>query len=107
MKDDTDLLNVAHKETKEETGLVAQKIKHLFDFFLSPGGLSEKKYFFLAIVDSNNALGFHGCDHEKKYIEVVTTSKRNAIAMLQKNEFTKADIIIAMQWFSLNEDKIF
>ena len=86
-------MDVAHRELMEETGLVAKQMHCVNSYLASPGGSTERFYFYWADVDSNDARGLHGLaeEHEDIRLHVPQSIFRNqeASPMLYFNVITR------------------
>lgn len=96
---------VAHREAKEETDCVLLSLLHIGDFFVSPGISSEQISLYCARVDSSNAGGIHGLDHEGEEIKVVVLPVEEAMRELFCR-INSTSSIIALQWLAANRDRV-
>lgn len=94
---------VATRELQEEAGLHCQNLHHLCDYWVSPGGSSERVYLFLAEVDASQAQGIHGLDQEDEDIRVFTVPFSEALAAVAQGQIDNSASIIAIQWLALNK----
>lgn len=99
-------LEVAIRETQEEAGLIPLHIIPICEYWVSPGGTSEKITLFCARVDASNAGGIHGLAEEGEDIRVLVYDVEEIYRMLEKGEISNAPILIALQWFKLNEANV-
>lgn len=99
-------LDVAVRELKEEANCEALDIFHVMDFHASAGAINEPVSLYCARVDSSNAHGVHGLDHEHEDIRVFTVDIVTAGQWLKDGVLTNAALIIALQWFVLNHDEV-
>jgi len=97
---------VAVRELKEEANCVALDIFHVMDWHASPGAINEPVALYCARVDSSNAEGIHGLDHEHEDIRVFTIDASLAREWLDGGTLSNATLIIALQWFVLNHEKL-
>ncbi|WP_162051840.1 NUDIX domain-containing protein [Pontibacter pamirensis] len=86
------------REIEEEIGYHVNKLEHLYTFYSSPGGATEKVTLFYAEVSEQHATG-GGSAHENEYIEIV----RYSVQELEKLETYDAKTIIAQQWVKLQQ----
>jgi ADP-ribose pyrophosphatase len=93
---------VAHRELAEETGLKADRILPVSSYLASPGGTSERMYFFLAEVDASQARGLHGLEHEHEDIKVQVMSRERAYNQVVSGGIDNASTVIGLQWLELN-----
>lgn len=97
---------VAYREAREEAGC---EIKHLItigEFFTTPGGSSERITLFCGIVDASGLGGIHGLDEEDEDIRVEVVSFDEAWALLESGAIDSAIPIIALQWLSMNRERL-
>lgn len=99
-------VEVAHRETLEETGCKLEALHFINEFYTTPGGVSERISLFCGKVDSTQIEGIHGLDHEDEDILVHCVPFDKAYQMVESNEIESAIPIIAIQWLALNKQKI-
>ncbi len=99
-------MDVAVRELKEEANCEALDIFHVMDWHASPGAVNEPLSLYCARVDSKDAHGVHGLDHEHEDIRVFTVDAATALEWLESGTLNNATLIIALQWFILNHDKL-
>lgn len=104
MQPDETPLEVVHRETQEEAGLAILDIVPIYDYFVSPGGTSEKVALFCAKIDASQAGGIHGLAEEGEDIRVHVISATDAFAALTAGEISNAATIIALLWLRLNKE---
>lgn len=93
---------VAHREGHEEAGLSFRELLPVAEVYTSPGGTTERVTIFCGWVDSHEAGGLHGLDHEHEDILAHVFPREVALAMLQRGELRSAPTVIALQWLALN-----
>jgi len=98
--------DVARREAVEETGCSIQGLHPVATFLSSPGGSSETVTLFCGQVDTQHAGGVHGVADEGEDIKVHVFSIEEALALLESGEIINAKTIIALQWLSLNRDRL-
>jgi ADP-ribose pyrophosphatase len=76
------------------------------EYFVSPGGTSERISLFCGKVDASQAGGTHGLTEEDEDIRVVVMSADEAIAQMQVGAIKSAAPIIALQWLMLHRDQL-
>ncbi|MDX1483947.1 MAG: ADP-ribose diphosphatase [Alphaproteobacteria bacterium] len=89
---------VARREIHEEAGLTARALWPMTRYLVSPGGASELVQLYLAWVDSTNAEGIHGLDHEHEDIRVFALPFSEACGLLEDGLIDNAMTIISLQW---------
>ncbi|MDP2561221.1 NUDIX domain-containing protein [Psychrobium sp. 1_MG-2023] len=99
-------LDVAIRETKEETGLDVTRCEALFSYLSSPGGTSERIDLFVACVDSSKAADIAGLDSEGEDIRVFAMPVAEVLRALNDGEFFNATTIIGLQWLALNHGSL-
>ena len=99
-------LDVAQAELMEEAGLTAKSIHPVRSVLASPGGTSERFYFFWAEVDASMATGIHGLEQENEDIKVHVFSREQAYKMLEQGGIDNASAVIGLQWLQLNYQNI-
>jgi ADP-ribose pyrophosphatase len=93
---------VARREAMEEAGMTMGRLEPVCDFFVSPGGTSERVFVFCGEVDSSTAHGLHGIAAEGEDIRLHVVSFGQAWQWLQKRRINTAGPVIALQWLKLN-----
>jgi ADP-ribose pyrophosphatase len=97
----------AIREIAEETGYQVAEVTFISQFFVSPGGTSEKIHLFFASVRDDDAkFAGGGLEEEGEDIQVVQISIREVMKMLKNGQFQDAKTIIALQWLEKNIKKI-
>ncbi len=99
-------VDVAHRETLEETGCQIEALHYINEFYTTPGGVSERISLFCGKVDSTQVTGIHGLSTEDEDILVHCVDFETAYRMVDSNEIESAIPIIAIQWLALNKHKI-
>ncbi|MDQ0996623.1 nudix-type nucleoside diphosphatase (YffH/AdpP family) [Phyllobacterium ifriqiyense] len=102
--DDNDAETTARKETEEELGYRLRDIERVFDLFMSPGSVTERLAFFIAIynpTDKVSAGGGH--EHEGEDIEVLEVTLDEAMTMIAEQRIVDAKTIILLQHLKLKQ----
>ncbi|WP_108945445.1 ADP-ribose diphosphatase [Shewanella halifaxensis] len=97
---------VAHRELQEETGLTAQELTKVNEYFSSPGGTSERFDFYWAKVCAAEADGLHGLDAEDEDIRVHVLSREAAYQLVLNGKINNASTVIGLLWLQLNYQTI-
>ncbi len=97
---------VARRETMEEAGCEMEVLMHCLDFYLSPGGSSEKISLFCGRADLSEVGGLHGLEDENEDIQVSVVSLDAAINLVDQGKICSAIPIIAIQWLAANRNKV-
>lgn len=101
-----DMLTVAHSELVEEIGYQAHSLQFLCQFYLSPGGSSERMSLYLGYVhhaERVHAGGGLASEHED--IQIVRLKFHEALEMIYRGEICDAKTIIALQQLSLLQQR--
>src|SRR5437773_8640687 len=98
--------DVTRREAVEEANCHVQDMVHICDYFVSPGGTSERISLFCGKVDAAGAGGVYGLAEEAEDIRVVVVPFAEALAQLQAGNVKSAAPIIALQWLQLNHDQL-
>ncbi len=97
----------AIREIAEETGYQVAEVTFISQFFVSPGGTSEKIHLFFASVRDDDAkFAGGGLEEEGEDIQIVQIPIREVMKMLKNGQFQDAKTIIALQWLEKNIKKI-
>jgi ADP-ribose pyrophosphatase len=98
--------DVVRREAVEEANCQIQELIHIYDYFVSPGGTSERISLFCGKVDAAGAGGLYGLAAEEEDIRVIVVSFAEAIEQLQAGKINSAAPIMALQWLQLNHDQL-
>ncbi len=91
------------KEAEEETGYKIQKVKKIFESYMSPGSVTEILYFFVAeYSDAMKVSDGGGLAHEQENIEVLELDFNDAYAMIDTGEIMDGKTIMLLQYAKLN-----
>lgn len=97
---------VAVRELFEETGLTASAMHQVSTYLASPGGSTERFYFYWAQIDASQASGIHGLAAEHEDIRVRVLGREQALALLEQGLVDNASTVIGLQWLALNHHKL-
>ena len=97
---------VAIREAREEAGLRLAEVHRVFDYYASPGALSEKAILFWAPADTEGVGGVHGLDHEHEDIRVHVLDFADAMRALEGGRIRSATGLVALQWLALNRERL-
>ncbi len=96
-----------HREAQEEAGIELLELIKLYEYWVSPGGSSEKITLFCGRVDATLAGGIHGLAEEHEDIKVITMSSSAALDAIKDGTINNAATIIALQWLAMNKTTVF
>lgn len=85
-------LECAIRELKEETGLIANDMKYILEFFTSPGFSNEKMYLYLAQgfkYETNNL-------DDDEFLDVIKIKFADLLLMIANGEITDSKTIIGI-----------
>lgn len=88
----------AVREAREETGLAIRAPHHVFDAYMSPGGMSEKIACFVASYSEADRVGDGGGVDEDEHIEVVEVPFAEALAMIERGAIADAKTIALLYY---------
>lgn len=95
-----DAVTVARSELMEEAGYEVDDLRFLCQFYVSPGGTSERIYLYLADCHHKVNSG-GGKESEDEDIQVIEIPLKQALMMIKTGEICDAKTIIALQWLQL------
>jgi len=98
--------DVVRREAVEEANCQIEALIHIYDYFVSPGGTSERISLFCGKVDAAGAGGLYRLEAEEEDIRVTVVPFAEAIAQLHAGKINSAAPIIALQWLQLNHDEL-
>jgi ADP-ribose pyrophosphatase len=99
-------IDVARRETTEETGCAVADLTLIYDYVVSPGCSNETVKLFCGRVDATNAGGVFGLKDEGEDIRVRAVPLDDALQALAAGRFNTSLGIIGLQWLALNRDKL-
>jgi ADP-ribose pyrophosphatase len=97
--------DVARRETREETRCEARELMPITQFYVSPGGTSERMSLFCALVDADEAAELAGVDDQED-IRIEVVSAEQAFRAMDQGLIDSAPPIIALQWLRLNRARV-
>jgi ADP-ribose pyrophosphatase len=106
IEDGESALDVAHRETIEEAGLMLLDLAPVCACFMSPGGSSEIVHVFVGRVETAGAGGVFGLPDEGEDIRTHVVSFEQARAWLDDGRLHVATTILALQWLALHHDAL-
>jgi len=95
------------REIQEETGFEVEAVEPIGEFFVSPGGTSERVFLFLAEVsDAARKSQGGGLVSENENIQVLEWTIDEFLAKAQSGQLKDAKTIIAAYWLRQNLSRI-
>jgi len=101
-----DPIEVARRESHEESGIEPVQVVRICDYYNSPGVGNERISLFCGRVDSSTAGGIHGLDEEHEDIEVVVVPYDDLVTAVEEGHINNAMTIIAVQWLQLHHEEL-
>jgi nudix-type nucleoside diphosphatase (YffH/AdpP family) len=85
-------------EVEEETGYRVERVRKIFEAFMSPGSVTEKLYFFVAEYDAASKTALGGGNHaEGEDIEVIELTIEDAMTAIERGEIADGKTIMLLQ----------
>ncbi len=101
-----DPIEVARRESREESGIEPVQVVRICDYYNSPGVGNERISLFCGRVDAGSAGGIHGLDEENEDIEVVIVPYDDLVTAVEEGHINNAMTIIAVQWLQLHHEEL-
>lgn len=98
--------DVARREAMEEAGCRVLDLIPICEYFVSPGGTSERITVYCGRVDAADVGGIHGLAQEGEDIRVHVVLFADALEMLRTGRIDSASPIIALQWLALHREEV-
>jgi len=90
-------------EVEEETGYKIDKVKKVFEAYMSPGSVTEILYFFIGQYEDAMKVGEGGgAEDETENIEVLEMDFNEALRMMETGEIKDAKTIMLLQYVQIN-----
>jgi ADP-ribose diphosphatase len=99
-------IDVARRETLEETGCAVEDLMPIYDYLVSPGCSNETVKLFCGRVDAAKVGGIFGLKDEGEDIRVRAVPLDEAMQALATGKFNTSLGIIGLQWLALNRDRL-
>ena len=93
---------VARRETEEEAGCSFNVLLPICNYWVSPGGTSERVQLYCALIDSEGVGGIHGLADENEDIRLARMSFSEAYAAVENGRINNAATIMALQWLHIH-----
>ena len=97
---------VACRELSEEANCQAKTLHFICSGLSSSGVLSEIIAVYCAIVDTSDAGGIHGLEHEHEDIRATVYGFDAAMKLFETGKFQQCPGIIALQWLAANRERL-
>lgn len=98
---------VARREAREEAGLEITQLHPACEYFVSPGGATERCRVFIGQVDTTDAGGVFGLEGEGEDIRAHVMRLDDAIGAIGHDpRFRTASALVSLQWLALNRDRV-
>lgn len=97
---------VARREAREEAGLEILDLLPACEYFVSPGGATERCRVFIGRVDASRAGGVFGHAEEGEDIRAHVVPFSQAMHWLEDGTLCVASTIVSMQWLALHRDEV-
>lgn len=102
--DDNDAETTARKETEEELGYRLRDIERVFEVFMSPGSVTERLAFFIALYDPSDRISDGGGhEDEGEDIEVLEMTLDAALGQVKQSIIVDAKTIMLLQHLKLRQ----
>jgi nudix-type nucleoside diphosphatase (YffH/AdpP family) len=90
-------------EAEEEAGFRVERVRKVYEAFMSPGSVTERLHFFVAEYDPSSRVGRGGgVESEGEDIEVFEPTFAEAQAMVARGEIADAKTIMLLQYAALH-----
>ena len=99
-------VEVARRESFEESGIIVEDIEPVGEYYSSPGGSNEYFYSFIGRADLTHAGGIHGLENESEDIKVHLIQLHELWSKLDQGLLINAHTLIAVQWLKLHYQEL-
>jgi ADP-ribose pyrophosphatase len=96
------LEEVACREVQEEASIDDIQLVPICDYWVSPGGTSERMHLFCGVADLTSAGGLFGLEHEAEDILLHVLPRDEAFEWLEQGRCNNAATTIALLWLQLS-----
>ena len=102
--DDDNPEDCVKREAEEETGFKIDKVRKIFEAYMSPGSVTEIVYFFVAEYSKDMKINEGGgMAHEQEDIEVLEINFDDAMRMMETGEIKDGKTIMLLQYAKLHD----
>ncbi|HEX6141836.1 MAG TPA: NUDIX domain-containing protein [Geminicoccaceae bacterium] len=99
--------DVAHREAREEADVEIQDLLPACEYFVSPGGATERCQVFVGRVSTEGAGGIFGLEGEGEDIRAHVMKLDEAVRAIDTDpRFRTASALVALQWLALNRERV-
>lgn len=95
-------VEVAERETQEEAGCDFYQLIPICNYWVSPGGTSERVQLYCGLIDSAGVGGIHGLAQENEDIRLHTLNFDQAYGAIETGVINNAATIMALQWLKIH-----
>lgn len=106
VESDQTLESVARREVEEEAGITEVELMPICDYWVSPGGTSERMYLYCALTNLTGCEGNFGLDHEAEDILLHVLPQDDVFTQFEQGQFNNAATTICLMWLRENCDHI-
>ena len=99
-------LEAAHRELKEETGLIATRMEFQCQFLTTPGLTDEVIHLFYAETDASNLASRAGEGSESEQTFPFTLTFDEAIEAVDNNAVYNGIVMIGLMWFARHRQRL-
>jgi GDP-mannose pyrophosphatase NudK len=96
--DDNDPQTAILRETEEETGYKIDKVRKIFEAYMSPGSVTEVLHFYVGEYSNSMRVSLGGGTGADEQIEVLELKFDTAYHMIESGEIRDAKTIILLQY---------
>jgi len=97
---------VAERETEEEAGCRFYRLIPICNYWVSPGGTSERVQLYCGLIDSTGVGGVHGLEQENEDIRLHVLPFEKAYGAIGSGEINNAATIMALQWLKIHHQQL-
>jgi len=97
---------VVRRESVEESGCEILDLVPIGHYLVSPGASSESMFAYCGRVDSSNAGGIRGLDHEHEDIRVLSVPAGEVFQWLDEGRIYNSTALVCLQWFRIHYDEL-
>ena len=89
---------LARRELREEAGATEVELYPILDYWVSPGGTSERIHLFCGLLNLEGVRGVHGNEYEGEDIKVEIFSREKALSLVESGIVNNAATLISLMW---------